>query len=148
MNDRMEFAAVRREHKELLKTLEEVNRLVETGLADLTLPRWAARLRGELHRLLTRLDNHFRREEAGFYRIIAEERPTRARLLEELKGEHRGFLDELRAVMDRALRPPEDTLHGDVQDVLVRWLSRLQEHERRETDLLVESVVRDMGALD
>lgn len=139
----MEHPALRvveAEHRELSQGLVDLQSLVEEG-QDAACPSvWAARLRGELHHLRPRLERHFLREERNFFSRFEADCPELAPTFQSLAAEHAELGEEFAAIIDRALRPPEETLRADIGRLLLEFIVRLSMHERREIAVLAGAV--------
>ena len=107
----------------------------------------------DLQELLRRLQEfrwlltaHFRAEEAtdGFYDTIRRTSPRQLALVDELEKEHRAFLAEMDRVAERA----RACLAGPVAAVLAEaraFAHRMNEHEAREDQVLLDTMYTDLG---
>jgi hemerythrin-like domain-containing protein len=97
-----------------------------------------------LERLMT-LEEH-----DGYMEVVTESRPTLSPKVEALRAEHDVFRTELRRVSARLERlTPDDPLPiGKLSDELGSLLTRVEEHGRKEIDLLQMSLVQEDGGHD
>ena len=107
----------------------------------------------DLHRLLplceqlrAALEQHFAREEEpeGLHELIASLAPNTVASLQNVLGEHQGFLERL----DRLIASARACLEGPLAEILrdTAALSRnLRDHEARETKLFTDAVFTDLG---
>lgn len=132
--------AVETEHLELTQSLIDLQSLAGAGPVEVGPSAWAARLRGELHHLRPRLERHFLREERNFFCRFEADCPELAPTFKNLAGEHAELAVEFAAIIDRALRLPEETLREDIGRLLLEFIVRLSMHERREMAVLKGAV--------
>ena len=144
MSEHVEFTAIHEEHRELLRSLEEIESLIQPGPGGSG--QAAARLRGEVDRLPGALERHFEREEEGVFRMMEAEHPEWSGALDALRREHGEILAALESIREgaRSLRDPG--LVAGIRDGLGAVLAKLRNHEHRETELIQESVSRDLGS--
>ena len=114
-------------------------RLVE-GSRDLT---QLLRLLDELRGILPR---HFRVEEApdGFYDTLRRTSPRQLASLDELQREHPALLEQIDGLTDQA----RACLAGPVAAILAEacvLVRRVKEHEKREDELLLDTIYIDLG---
>jgi hypothetical protein len=97
----------------------------------------------ELHRLL---QGHFSREEApdGPYNTIEEAAPHHLGRLQELVGEHRAFLANVRE-LEGKVRACLDGPVAEIHDAVRHLCDRLQQHEADETSLFMDALYTDLG---
>lgn len=95
---------------------------------------WAGRLRGELHHLSPRLERHFQREGRHF-RLLAGDHPALAPEFTTLAAEHDGFR-EVMAELLRSVLGAEEAVREEISARLLAFAADLQDHERREMELL------------
>lgn len=97
-----------------------------------------------LERLMT-LEEH-----DGYMEVVTESRPTLSPKVEALRAEHDTFRTALRRISARLERlTPEDPLPiGKLSDDLGSLLSQVEEHGRKEVDLLQVSLVQEDGGHD
>lgn len=149
MPEHPEHRAILDEHADLLRSLAEIEALVEeSGNAGADTPAAAIAAPG-LRRLMDHLGDtlpgHFKREEEGFLVSLAVERPELSPALEKLGQEHGELLAAITTIQRRAAQAPDCALAAAIRDDTRRFLKRLRDHERRETALLQESSLRDLG---
>ncbi len=144
MSAHLDWRSVLEEHRELLRSLDRVERLIHAG-GEPAPATAVASLRGEVYRLYGALEHHFLAEEQGFFRTLGADRPELARVFEVFRSEHIAALTEMQAILDRALSQNEENLVEDIRDRLIALLAALRDHEHRETALVQETVARDLG---
>ncbi len=140
--EHLALRAVEAEHRELSQSLIDLQSLVGADHGEAGPSAWAARLRGELHHLRPRLERHFLREERNFFSRFEADCPELTPNFQSLAAEHVRLGDEFAAIIDRALRPPEETLREDIGRLLLEFIVRLSMHERREMAVLAGAVAR------
>ena len=145
MSDRQPYQHVIEEHKELLAHLEQIELLVRPHRGEVAAITSSASLREEIELLAESLTRHFAGEEQGFLSDLASERPEFGRELEALGKEHADLLATMMSIRDSARRLPDADLVHEVRVGLRELFARLREHERRETDLVQEATLRDIG---
>ena len=94
-----------------------------------------SRLLGDLQGLLRR---HFAREESpdGLFEMIGSRAPHHRETVQALASEHVTFLTEL----DELAATPEGRAVEAISDRVIRFVTRLREHESRESKLLLDSL--------
>jgi len=148
------FEQVKREHREFKAMSADLRGFLdrprplagEPGHHD-----WASDLARRLVDLHDKLVVHFRHEERdGLFETLTRISPGAARKIELLSAEHRGMLDEVRAVMSSAMRYSEGAAieNPHLRRRLIELLDRLREHEQDETDLMQRLEYRDLGSGD
>jgi hypothetical protein len=145
VSEHLDWRSVLEEHRELLRSLERVERLIGAEEAEDAPRIEIATLRGEIYRLHGALEHHHEAEENSFLRILAADRPELTPALAIFRREHLEIRAEMRAILDRALSQREENLVEDVRDSLIALLARLRDHEHRETQLVRETVARELG---
>ncbi len=145
MSEHLDWRSVLEEHRELLRSIERVEKLIGAAEARSTPRTEIATLRGEIYRLHGALEHHYEAEENSFLRILAADRRELIPALAIFRREHLEILAEMRAILDRALSQREENLVEDVRDSLIALLARLRDHEHRETVLVQETVARELG---
>lgn len=86
---------------------------------------------------------HFALEEGdGYFGALQRERPSLSHGVAELRREHTVLLEELERLRELA---KGDGHAPELGTAILRLVSDFRSHERRETDLLQESVLRDDG---
>ena len=145
MSEHLDWRLVLEEHRDLLRSLERVEKLIQVG-ADQPQPHTEiATLRGEIYRLHGALEHHYQSEEKTFFHTIETDHPELAGVLAIFRREHDEVLTSMRAILDRALSQQEETLVEDVRDKLIALFALLRDHEHRETTLVQDTVARDLG---
>ena len=106
-----------------------------TQLQQAPHPSDTSRLLGDLRGLLSR---HFDREEApeGLFEMIKTRAPHHRETVQELVREHATFLVDL----DELTTPEGERANDAIPDRIIRFVTRLREHESRESKLLVDSL--------
>ncbi len=145
MSDRQPYQYVLEEHKELLAHLEQIESLVRPHRGESAAASGSASLRDEIGLLAESLARHFAGEERGFLADLSAERPEFARELDALGKEHSDLLATVTTLRDLAHSLPDADLVHEVRAGLRDFFARLREHERRETDLVQEAALRDIG---
>ncbi len=145
MPDRQPYQHVLEEHRELIAHLERIEQLVRAHRGEGGAASSAAFLRDEIEGLTASLERHFAGDEEGFLADLAAERPEYGRELEALGNEHGALMAAMTAIRDSARSMPEAELVHEVRGRLRDLFARLREHERRETELVQEAVLRDIG---
>ncbi|MGM0576708.1 MAG: hemerythrin domain-containing protein [Myxococcota bacterium] len=92
-----------------------------------------------LDRLIPWMENHFAREEGpnGLVSMAEAGSPRHYELARTVVGEHGDLLRAAQALRDDPRRPE-----------VARFVQRLRDHERRESELLVDMVYEDLGTGD
>ncbi len=107
----------------------------------------------DLHHLVPILDElhtclleHFAREEApaGLHELIASMAPDTVATLQNVLGEHQGFLERLDRLRTKAQKCLEGPIAAVLRDTGVLSES-LHAHETRETRLFADAVFTDLG---
>jgi len=98
-------------------------------------PTNASRLLGDLRGLLSR---HFEREQGpdGLFEMIRERAPQHGETITALTREHQAFLSDLEDLTTSEERQARDSF----PDQVVEFVTRLREHESRESKLLLDSL--------
>lgn len=119
-----------------LARVGELYQALESGRNDVD----RARVLSELH---VDLALHFALEEGDeYFGSIRRERPSLSHGITELRREHAAMLQELDGL--RELAKDEDHPE-ELKTAILRLVTDFRSHERKETDLLQESVLRDDG---
>jgi len=148
------FEQVNREHREFKTMSAELRGFLDRsrpGAGEAGHHDWAAQLARRLVDLHDKLVVHFRHEERdGLFETLTRISPGATRKVDLLTAEHRGMLDEVRAVMSSAMRYSEgaELENPHLRRRLVELLDRLKEHEQDETDLMQRLEYRDLGSGD
>lgn len=128
--------ALRREHRAVLRAVSEVRRAFEGDFTD-------EEARGAIASLLRHLEAHFEYEEEGGYMdAVLELEPCRAAEVSTLRADHARILGSLAPLAGETAAGFE---RNAASDVLRRALDELEEHERRENTLLLETLLRASG---
>lgn len=144
MSEHLDWRLVLEEHRDLLRSLERVEKLLSTG--EKSVPHAeVATLRGEIYRLHGALEHHYQSEEKSFFHTIEVDHPELSQVLATFRREHVEILEAMRKILDRALSQREESLIDDVRDKLVALIAQLRDHEHRETTLVQDTVARDLG---
>lgn len=108
-----------------------------------------ARLGEELGELRTLLIQHFEGEEAddGLHEAIGDSTPHLLPAVQHLFDEHREFLVDLEALIQRAGEIAAGPM-AELEAGVARLAARLRAHEERENELFGESVYADVGSQD
>jgi hemerythrin-like domain-containing protein len=145
VSEHLDWRLVLEEHRDLLRSLERVEKLIHAGSGQPIPPAEIATLRGEIYRLHGALEHHYQSEEKSFFHTIEADHPELASVLETFRREHVETLETMRAILDRALSQREESLVDDVRDKLIALFAQLRDHEHRETALVQDTVARDLG---
>jgi hypothetical protein len=127
------------EHGQILALARRIERA--SDLVDL--------LRG-LQEFRSVLEGHFLAEEApdGFYERVREITRRHLDLVAALEREHRTFLDEIDGITRRARERMGEAPGRAAAELFrqaVELTRRVQEHERREIEVLMEEMYTDLG---
>ena len=145
MSEHLDWRLVLEEHRDLLRSLERVEKLIQVGANQPQPHTEIATLRGEIYRLHGALEHHYQSEEKTFFHTIEVDHPEFSSALETFRREHVEILETMRSILDRALSQREESLVEDVRDKLIALFALLRDHEHRETALVQDSVARDLG---
>jgi hypothetical protein len=122
-----------------LTRVGEVYQALQEGRTDVD----AAAVLSQLH---VDFAMHFALEESDeYFGAVLRERPSMSHELAELKRDHAVLLQELERLRELASgeqRPPE------ISAAIMRIVTDFRAHERKEADLMQESVLRDDGVGD
>lgn len=138
------FQEIDAEHRELERTYEAIREF----LADA--PEHVDVLRKSLAELSLELSRHFKREEdGGYFTDIIDIAPRLSHQATALESEHEKLLIRLQQLEDRlnvaASRAEQDQLiHHD----LPAFINACRTHEHRETELVQEAWLTDIGIGD
>jgi pyruvate,orthophosphate dikinase len=123
------------EHAELREVIVQMQEASDLGVFG-----------GILERLHALLETHFEREEReeGVLRVIGDASPGHRRTAKELLSEHPKILDQVRELIER-VQADADLPVTAVESEATAILERLNEHDRRETELLRETLAMDLG---
>ena len=130
------------EHQELEKKYRDIRDILTRRPARVEL------LRVRLAELATELKRHFDREEAsGYFTEIIEMAPHLSTQAETLELEHGELLEQLQRLRarfssDLAMAERDELVHGE----LPGFLDACRTHEYRETELVQEAWLTDLGA--
>jgi len=109
---------------------------------------WAADLSHRLVSLHDKIFRHFRAEDQeGLMDDLAMRHPSAAARIENLNKEHDDILLNLRNLMSATLRYSEGKSPRDprLRKRMLSLLDQLNEHERTETDLILNVEYNDLG---
>jgi pyruvate,orthophosphate dikinase len=125
------------EHAELEDLLAQLEAAADLGV-----------LSGLLERLSSLLETHFAREEAAgsLLQLIEGGAPGSSRDAAELSEEHRQLLSAVRELI-RELRAGGSRPGRAIEQTVAQVLTRLRQHQARETELLRAVVGRDRAAI-
>ncbi|MBI3839522.1 MAG: hemerythrin domain-containing protein [Planctomycetia bacterium] len=86
-------------------------------------------------------------EEDGYMSVVLAERPELTDEVEALRQEHDRFRKALSRILRRLRRvePTDHAAFAKISDDLLALLEKLDEHSRRETDLLQHALLEDNG---
>jgi len=95
------------------------------------------------------LADHFHDEEGddGLFEVVDERAPQCHATIEKLRQEHRALTDELAELCETARSGSEDD-HARTQERAMGFVTRLKDHEERETRLFLDSWCTDLGEMD
>jgi hypothetical protein len=130
------------------KRILDDHRRIGALLSDIATATTAADTATHLQQLLPLLRRHFREEENeidGLHTTIRMQTPQYCNELDELKKEHRDLLERTQQLLDQSERG------GDARQLRTRGAElqqRLAAHETRETEVFVDSIWTDIGAVD
>jgi thiamine kinase-like enzyme len=134
------LAALQKEHDDLMEEIRDVEQFW-TEVNELGRGPKYEEMATRVHQLHTRLKRHFAEEERGGYLAPAiEAAPELTPRAEELKKQHRGFLDELDR-FSQQLEDHEAVFHNweEVHAEFERFLRELNEHETAEMAIVREA---------
>lgn len=130
------FTALQDDHRALGALLGKLRRtcaVLQESEARAAFAEEASRL---LTQLAAELEHHFAREERDeYFGVVVSERPALIPRVAELRAEHTAFLERVTA-LTQALRRGGDVF--EISKQILNWISELDAHERRETQLLGE----------
>ncbi len=138
--------------RDLLSTsLERLQQCLAAGPAGRERD-WARRVGDALDVLIREFSRHTADSESpeGLTSEVDVTRPSLARNVEDLRRQHRDFLDRLRAFrkdVEEAGRAAIPDLTG-IQSTGRELAAGLSRHREMETDLIQESITTDLGAAD
>ena len=94
------------------------------------------------------LERHFLEEEApdGLAANIGDSAPQLVARLQDLLSQHSAFLETIASILQRAEAIKQST--ADLRATVAHLIHDLDEHEKGETKLLVDSVYNDIGPSD
>lgn len=136
------------EHELLLDEIESLQRWWSEA-AELGKPKFGE-MGGRVAQLRNRLAEHFELEESGGYMAaVVRMVPRLAPQAEHLRREHSRFLHDLDELTARLMgRGSPLTYWSEAQAVLDEILSRVQQHEHAEKEMLQSAFADDVGAGD
>ncbi len=138
-NKKASVESLRTEHADLDCELAGLRRLLASEFE------WPA-LEAALSSVARRLEKHFEFEEsAGYFAEVLELDPNRNRQVERLHDEHSHMRDELRKARQMIV---EGTQREAIRSLLNDVLALQQDHEVRETELLIDVFNTDTGCGD
>jgi len=149
--DRELARAIAREHTEVHRRVDEVQREVERLGAE----SGPAHTPGGLHTLLASLAEHLQQhfeleERGGFLGGHGAQHTGTQRVVDDLVAQHRDFESRIATLLDGAERA--DTSQTSLSDAFVEGLQQfitdLLAHEHRENELIQELIGRDVGTGD
>ena len=131
------------------RAIEEDHRVLRDLLGRIETSADLCALRELMHEIRPLLVAHFQRveDDTGFPDIVRDHVPSSQHVLDELITEHRAILDgvsDLERRIHELLEGPAARLFREG----VELAERLRDHERRETDLLLDVMTTDMGTKD
>lgn len=148
------YETILEEHRELQRQCAELRAFLEAARPEPGTDEahaWAEGLGQRLLALHDNLSTHFREEEiAGLFQDLTARFPQSTFQVQELEGQHRHLLRELRSILPEALRFAEARpeagpgLRRRTQELL----DRLSEHEAAETELIQRLYLEDLGPAD
>ena len=141
-------------HEPLRELLGEMKTFLEAPRPEVGVKgahTWSSELSQRLVKLHDELFRPFRfEEEGGMVEELSVAHPRFADRIDEVVAEHPKMLKAVRGIMTDALcysegRCPEDP---QLRRRILAVLDQLNEHERKETDLIQRAEYRDTGAAD
>lgn len=105
------------------------------------------RLLGRLRETLEHTEAHFRFEEHnGYMEVLRKREPHLTRIIDALAHEHRELSDALSVLIAEVEARPALESAGAAK--VRAWMRQLRDHERRENELVQDTLNRDMAAED
>ncbi|MBI2202431.1 MAG: hemerythrin domain-containing protein [Candidatus Rokubacteria bacterium] len=135
--------------RHLTEQILEDHRRIRSLLERIDETRDLADLLRRLSELRPMLARHFIDEEApdGFYDNLRTTAPRHMMKIVALQHQHSDFLENIPALLARAQACLDGPVAAVLKDVHA-LVTRLREHERREDDLLFDTIYTDLGQGD
>jgi predicted nucleic acid-binding Zn-ribbon protein len=134
--------ALREAHLALLKDLAGLEDAARSSVGT-----DSAEMRSRLERARSHITEHFRFEEQnGYMDAVLDHEPNLARIVENLREEHRQLAQELEGLIERTMTGRH--LEVAFRDQVRSWIEGVRRHEHRENSLVQDAFNVDFGAED